>query len=184
MSKICNNCENIFELKVTINNKIKKLSNARKYCLTCSPPNINPMFIKRNNLLCTICNQSNPQNGEICMKCAKKKQKEEKRENIIYGIVGTACWYCNYDKGMKGIPILDFHHLNPSDKIFGINRRTNTHKWDKVYDEIKKCALLCSRCHREVHTKLILEEEINKIYIDKWKTINKLHKIELKDVEE
>ena len=50
---------------------------------------------------------------------------------------------------------LEFHHLDPSQKDFGISSKGYTRSWDKVKEELDKCILVCSNCHREIHSGLI-----------------------------
>ena len=59
-----------------------------------------------------------------------------------------ACAKCGDTRGY----VLDFHHVDPTQKENTIARMTsNNYRLDKVYDEIKKCVCLCSNCHREFH---------------------------------
>jgi len=44
---------------------------------------------------------------------------------------------------------LDFHHLDPSQKDFGIAGGAKS--WIRMVPELNKCVLLCNRCHSEVH---------------------------------
>lgn len=48
----------------------------------------------------------------------------------------------------------DFHHLNPSEKEFEISagNMNGAKSWLKIRDELLKCALLCSNCHRLFHS--------------------------------
>jgi hypothetical protein len=46
--------------------------------------------------------------------------------------------------------LLDYHHLDPSTKLFQISQG-EAKGWNKIINEIKKCILLCSNCHREFH---------------------------------
>ena len=160
MGKACINCGDII---------CGEVHNSRKYCFNCSPSgSIRP---NRSNLACNKCGKLNPKNGKVCYSCVHEEQWG-KRADKIYKIVGTACWHCLYDKGMAGIPVLDFHHLDPSQKSFHVNKREgSTYQWDKVWAEMKKCVLLCARCHREVHAGLITEEEIRNVYSNKWREI-------------
>ena len=80
-----------------------------------------------------------------------KKQQDRalirKIELIKYK--GGKCEKCGYD---KNIAALDFHHLNPNEKIFQLDSRhlSNTHI-DKLKNEADKCILVCANCHRELH---------------------------------
>ena len=48
--------------------------------------------------------------------------------------------------------VLDFHHLDPSEKENTVSRLiTNTSNIESVKKEIAKCVVLCSNCHREFH---------------------------------
>jgi hypothetical protein len=59
-----------------------------------------------------------------------------------------------------GIPeVLDFHHLDPDKKRFNIPDITKecfneSHK-TRFLDEIAKCVLVCSNCHRKIHLGLL-----------------------------
>jgi len=59
----------------------------------------------------------------------------------------SGCEICGYNKCPSA---LDFHHKNLEEKEFFISRLRTTRK-DKLLEEIKKCQVLCCRCHRELH---------------------------------
>jgi len=61
---------------------------------------------------------------------------------------GAKCEKCGYDKCMEA---LEFHHLNESDKNFGLSEKGYARSWKRIEKELKKCVLLCANCHREVH---------------------------------
>lgn len=44
---------------------------------------------------------------------------------------------------------LEFHHLDPSKKDFLISKIITSKK--KLTEELKKCIVLCSNCHRKLH---------------------------------
>lgn len=64
---------------------------------------------------------------------------------------GGCCQKCGYNKCNAA---LEFHHLDPNEKDFGIGTYTVL-SWDKIKEELDKCILVCANCHREIH------EEIN-----------------------
>ena len=45
---------------------------------------------------------------------------------------------------------LDFHHIDPDEKNFGICRRIDK-AWETIQKELDKCVLLCKNCHAEYH---------------------------------
>ena len=61
------------------------------------------------------------------------------------------CVKCGYDKHPAA---LDFHHKNPKKKEAQIAQMAITGSWAKMLEEIKKCIVLCSNCHRIEHYKL------------------------------
>jgi hypothetical protein len=46
--------------------------------------------------------------------------------------------------------LLDFHHMDPSTKLFQIGQG-EAKGWEKIKKEIDKCVILCSNCHRDFH---------------------------------
>lgn len=84
-----------------------------------------------------------------CLKCrssgviAWRKRLKAK----LIDVCGGACVLCGYSKYHGG---MDFHHTDPSTKFFAIASSGMTHSWKDNLEEVKKCVLLCCRCHREV----------------------------------
>ena len=60
---------------------------------------------------------------------------------------GGHCAVCGYAKYQGA---LQFHHLDPSQKEFGVSGRGVTRAIAKARAEAKKCVLLCANCHAEV----------------------------------
>jgi 5-methylcytosine-specific restriction endonuclease McrA len=73
----------------------------------------------------------------------RKRLREMARE-----YKGGKCALCGYDKSPRA---LVFHHIDPSQKDFGLSSRGLTRSWDAIKKEIDKCVLLCANCHAEVH---------------------------------
>jgi hypothetical protein len=48
---------------------------------------------------------------------------------------------------------LDFHHLDPTKKEFNISDQLWAKNKEKVLEEISKCIVVCSNCHRKIHWK-------------------------------
>lgn len=85
--------------------------------------------------------------------------KSIKSKLDLIQLCGGKCIKCGYD---KNIAAFDFHHRNPSEKIFEIKMKNLSGAWtqDEILKEVEKCDLLCSNCHREQHSPHL---EINKI---------------------
>ncbi|KKN80381.1 hypothetical protein LCGC14_0329740 [marine sediment metagenome] len=45
---------------------------------------------------------------------------------------------------------LDFHHRDPITKFKSVSKLTVGYSWEWVEQEIKKCDVLCSNCHRKM----------------------------------
>lgn len=99
----------------------------RKYCYECSPHEDE--------------NMSHAQAVTIKRRAIKKMLIEYK---------GGKCEHCGYDKCMRA---LEFHHLNPNEKDFGLSRCLSK-SISSLKKEVDKCILLCSNCHAEEHEKL------------------------------
>jgi len=75
------------------------------------------------------------------------RNRDTRRNNKQRAVkmLGGKCCKCGYNKCLKA---LEFHH--PDD-----NKEKNISKllwsWNKLIVEIKKCILICSNCHKEMH---------------------------------
>jgi len=75
---------------------------------------------------------------------ASLRRRELRQQAVDY--LGGKCEICGY----TGFPsAFDFHHFNSSTKDFNISDRLAS--LELLKEELNKCALLCCRCHREVH---------------------------------
>lgn len=99
-----------------------------------------------------------------CKKCdltAASVRKTLLKQSFV-DYKGGKCSICGYN---KYIGALEFHHLDPSKKDFNLSQAKIFN--DKVKQELDKCILVCSNCHREEHYKIKAEESIenNNFYI-------------------
>jgi hypothetical protein len=109
---------------------------------------------------------SNNKSG-YCKNCLDPKKYhvmkwgQERRDfkKKIVEMAGGKCIICGYSKSYKA---LEFHHKDPNEKDFIISEY-NTNNFDNIIEEIKKCILVCSNCHREVHDNLIEESFIQSL---------------------
>ena len=85
---------------------------------------------------------------KFCHSSYMKQKYQEKKEEVQEIKSECRCVKCGDSRGY----VLDFHHINPDEKENTIARMTsNNYQLDKVYNEIKKCIVLCANCHREFH---------------------------------
>ncbi len=179
MGRTCPKCSAPVPNHVVIDGKRRNTQN-RKFCLNCSPfgshntKNLVRPEVPVESPPCAECGRdipANRRNGRRCYMCVQKV-REQRIVAKVYGLVGTKCWLCPYDRGLEGTPVLDFHHMTPEQKSFGLDLRRMTNlSWDRVFNEMQKCSLLCCRCHREIERGLADENALAVIYEERWKEI-------------
>jgi hypothetical protein len=114
-----------------------------------------------------------------CKKCAKERTKQHQKEHPeIYREISKRSWWKNRKKrtetdrnrmsthfnfinslktpcvkcGEDRFYVIDFHHIDPSKKLFTISDGQKAHKSkEDVLEEVKKCVCLCKNCHKEFH---------------------------------
>jgi len=79
-------------------------------------------------------------------------KRRRKLKHLAIQYKGGKCMFCGYSRCSGA---LDFHHINESDKEFGLSVRGLTRSWIKIKNEIEKCILVCANCHREIHAGLL-----------------------------
>lgn len=72
----------------------------------------------------------------------KNRWERRREEAIIY--LGGRC------KGCNGLDDLQFHHYDPITKTATI-ARMSSYSESKFWEEVNKCILLCSDCHKNHH---------------------------------
>ncbi|MFA6304380.1 MAG: hypothetical protein WCV73_02400 [Patescibacteria group bacterium] len=98
--------------------------------------------------------------AEYLKKAVDKRRKSLRLMAVRYK--GGKCQLCGYKKCIQA---LDFHHLDPKKKDFGISESGTTRSWMKIKTELDKCLMICANCHREVHhgkTQLFAVRQIEK----------------------
>src|SRR4051794_18126446 len=84
-----------------------------------------------------------------CKRCRKERVAAWRRgaKRRLLAEAGGRCRLCGYDRYAGA---LEFHHLDPEQKDFGLSLRGITRSLDALRAEARKCVLLCSNCHAEV----------------------------------
>lgn len=75
-------------------------------------------------------------------------KNQRKLEFCLYK--GGCCSECGFVATEETIAAFDFHHLDPSEKEYTPSDMLMLKK-EKVFQELDKCVLLCSNCHRILH---------------------------------
>lgn len=102
-----------------------------------------------------------------CKECIRKRSKEHYKNNtdlykdkVKKSRQKIIKWFDNFKKTLKCSKCdenhpatLDFHHLDPNKKEKGgVARMLSNNKSEvEIKDEISKCIVLCSNCHRKLH---------------------------------
>ncbi len=84
-----------------------------------------------------------------CRQCWQDAVAERRRKvkRILVAEAGGRCQLCGYDKAFAA---LQFHHLDPTTKRFGLAQRGLTVGIRIAREEAAKCVLLCANCHAEI----------------------------------
>jgi predicted HNH restriction endonuclease len=113
---------------------------------------------------CPYCKENKPKSSfykkrgidgasSYCKPCtnaeALLRQRKYKAKCIEYK--GGKCEICNYNK-FQGA--LEFHHRDPSQKGFQLSKAKSWTFNERVKNELDKCQILCSNCHKELHNEL------------------------------
>lgn len=93
-------------------------------------------------------------NSWKCRECNTERVTATRRNNKIKLIqmFGGKCSQCGYDRYAGA---LEFHHLDPEHKDFGIGSGKISFSLKRMIEEAKKCVLVCSNCHKEIHAGFI-----------------------------
>lgn len=170
--RTCQKCRKDFKTYVVIDG-IKRILGNRKFCLRCSPfgaHNTRATLEPRSTRLICGCgrkyklDRSKGHSIDGCNSCTQRRKQLDKRERLK-SFFGGACQLCGYD---RCVTALDYHHVDPATKLFEISTGLNR-SWSKVLAEAKKCVLICSNCHREIHSGLIPKEAVNACWVSKVK---------------
>jgi predicted transcriptional regulator len=89
-----------------------------------------------------------------CKQCRSEAvaRRRRKVKRILVDEAGGKCARCGYDRCQAA---LQFHHLDPASKSFGIAGKGFTRSIDELRAEASKCILLCANCHAEVEAGLV-----------------------------
>jgi hypothetical protein len=68
-------------------------------------------------------------------------------KEVLVSEAGGRCVLCGYSRAVRA---LEFRHLDPAVKRFGLSSGGITMSLEAARAEAAKCVLLCSNCHAEV----------------------------------
>lgn len=107
----------------------KKLGKKHSYCLTCNKTSLKKHYAE---------------NKESYLQRNRLKKIDNQRK-ILHYLTQNPCVQC----GEQNPILLDFDHLEPKTKTKSVSQMVSEGwSWIKISKEIKKCQILCVRCHR------------------------------------
>jgi hypothetical protein len=91
----------------------------------------------------------NINNNQVLQSYEAQRARGRKSKLELIRIKGMQCEVCGYSRNYAA---LEFHHTDPASKDFQLDLRSlSNRRWDAILAEVKKCLLLCSNCHAELH---------------------------------
>jgi 5-methylcytosine-specific restriction endonuclease McrA len=138
---------NKYNLKMVFKSRSIRVDDNNNKCSRCKTiQNISNFYARNAGGYYPYCKECNKE-------IAVEKQRNFKLSCISYK--GGCCENCGYNRYFGA---LEFHHKNPKEKDFAISNLNYYYLNDIVRNELDKCMLLCSNCHREEHARVDLEE--------------------------
>jgi len=151
----CRKCQTTFANRIEIDRVVRNVGH-RKYCLRCSPFNAHNTHALENKpegpVKCATCRKTYTydhtkghgwRNCNSCIAGSRRTLVKQRAADLL----GGKCLLCRYNNCLSA---LQFHHKDPRTKLFEVSTNTNR-SWEAIKKEVKKCVLLCSNCHTEVH---------------------------------
>lgn len=86
-----------------------------------------------------------------CKKCGSEAVQKRRRKvkKLLVEYKGGCCEKCGYN---KCVDALEFHHIDPTQKDFGIGSKGHCRSLESMKKEVDKCIMVCANCHREIHS--------------------------------
>ena len=128
-----------------------------KKCNRCKEEKSLECFSKNSTRKDGLCN--------FCKECSNKYKKKHYAQNRSDYIAKAKAnrdkvveWFREYKSqlaceicGENHPATLDFHHLDSEEKDRGLAELARTSSKQRVLEEMKKCVVWCSNCHRKHH---------------------------------
>lgn len=148
----CKQTKSLFEFPSLSN---RGRATYRACCRACFNTRAEVIWKRRKQKgLCLNCGLPARDGLTQCQGCADKAtgkavlhRRAMKQKCVEY--LGGKCQDCGLRS--EHFAIYDFHHTNPEEKDFGVNKLFGF-RWARIVAELDKCILLCANCHRMRHS--------------------------------
>lgn len=84
-----------------------------------------------------------------------------------------SCVYCGYNEHPSA---LDFHHVIRGPGNEKVYKLVADNSWTRLWEEIKKCIVLCAVCHRHLHNSVEFENKVLDKVAHQFKAVKRVHK--------
>lgn len=115
--------------------------------------------------------RKNPRTKEHCLEISRRSYNKNKakyyesaraarqaiRKNLSKLKAESGCRFCPE----KDPDCLDFHHEDPAKKKFNLSNLCAWPSQSHILEEIKKCFIVCSNCHRKLEARKRRKESTN-----------------------
>jgi len=86
-----------------------------------------------------------------------QQERGRRRKAELVELGGGSCRYCGYSRNLAA---LEFHHTDITQKSFSLDLRSlSNRRFSRILDEFRKCQLVCSNCHKEIHNPHFFRQE-------------------------
>lgn len=140
--QICSKCKNKYPFTLEHFGK-HKVRGLDTYCKTCRRETTKANYYANKEM----------------WNATTRRNKKLQRERINEIKDSLSCLKCGESRNH----LLDFHHTDPSQKDFQISQGEQ-YGWKRIKQEIDKCIVLCSNCHRDFH----YQEKENGITLEEY----------------
>lgn len=82
----------------------------------------------------------------------KVVRSRRRKKELLIEYKGGKCERCGLKSEIPGL--YDFHHIDPSQKEFGLAASGKNISLKKCKEEVDKCMLVCRNCHATIHHEL------------------------------
>ncbi len=113
----------------------------------------------RHNGICVHCYVAKAIPGRVlCEPCRDRASRHQRSRTRAWHswldsvVVSRGCAKCGWRQAASG---LCFHHLDPSQKKFGIADGYYSHTTHEIAEEVEKCVVLCLNCHGQYHAHVL-----------------------------
>ncbi len=131
--------------------------------------------VAKCDLLCSNCHGEEEDRKTYATErhaISMRKMRILHKQKII-NHMGGCCCICGYTNSNRNLVT---HHLDPNTKSFNVAARSVNLDYpvEELVTEMKKCVLVCSNCHREIHAGLIQNpsettfEDKSPSFVEEW----------------